>query len=106
MSGRICPDFSELAYHITILCDFWKRSGSPERKDNLMRILRDMIGISLGLEKADSIARAVVTELDVLGVVRTDQEVDPEGIDVIFITELLREEAGVFAVPAEGEYGS
>lgn len=106
MRGNVYPNFSELAYHITILCDFWRRSGSITHKDNLVRIIGNMIGIALGVENADAMARAVIAELDAMGIARTNQEVDPDGIDVVFITALLQEQVGEFIFPAKSDYGS
>ena len=100
MTGRASPDLSELAYHIIRLCDFWRRSGSHSPKGNVVHVIGNMIGISLGVDHPDRIARAVILELDAIRMARTDQEVDPEGIEVGFIAALLQEQAGELAVPA------
>ena len=105
MNGRVSPDLSELAYHIASLCNFWKRSGSPPPSCNRVHVISTMIGICLGIDNADKIACAVVLELDfITEVKRAADEVDPEGIEVIFISALLREQAGELEVPAATTY--
>lgn len=106
MTGRVYPDLSELSYHIINLCDFWRRSGFHEKKDNVVRVVSSMIGISLGVDNADQMARAVISELDAVRVIQTDDEVDPEGIEVVFISALLREQTGELAVPSTTAYWS
>lgn len=105
MSAGVYPDFSELAYHITILCDFWRRSDSLPQKDKLVRVIENMISTGLGIENAGPTARAVIGELDAIGIARTGREVDPDDIDVVFVTALLHEQASALAMPA-GRYGS
>jgi len=100
MSERTFPDFSELAYHIIIICDFWKRSKGHLQHDRLEHVIGTMIGISLGLDNANRMARAVIEELDSLRLARTDDEVDPEGIEVVFISAFLNEQFGALADPA------
>ena len=100
MSGRICPDFSELAYHIISIRDFWQRAKGQEQQNKLEYVIGAMIGISLGLDHAHLMARAVIEELDSLRRARTDDEIDPEGIEVIFISAFLQEQVGEEANPA------
>jgi len=104
MTGRIYPDFSELAYHIIAICDFWKRSKCQLQQDKLEYVIGTMIGISLGLDNADRMARAVIEELDSLRLAQTDDEIDPEGIEVIFISAFLHEQVGELADPATTAY--
>lgn len=104
MIGRAYPDLSELAYHIIRLSDFWRRPGCQPPKGNVVHVIGHMIGISLGVDNADRIARTVILELDTIRKARTDEEVDPEGIEVGFIAALLQEQAGELTVPATAAY--
>ena len=104
MSGRTYPDFSELAYHIIRLCDFWKRSRCHPQDDSLVHVIGTMIGISVGLENADQLARAVIMERDALRSAGNGDEVDPEGLEVLFISSFLQAQVAAPAVPAMSGY--
>jgi hypothetical protein len=104
MIGRAYPDLSELAYHIISLSDFWKRSANRSDKDSGVHVIAKMIAISFGVEKADRIARAVMRELDSIRAERTEDEIDPEGIEVVFISALLHEHVDELPVPAATSY--
>jgi hypothetical protein len=62
-----------------------------------------MIGISFGLDHADRIARAVLLELDSVRLAGTDDEVDPEGSEVLFVAAFLRGQVGELAAPANAD---
>ncbi len=104
MVGRIHPDLSEVAYHIISLCDYGRRSDSGLQKKNVVRAIGAMIGISLGVQNTDAIAHAVIQELDVIRDGRNQREVEPDGIEVVFIASLLHEQLDETRAPAATAY--
>ena len=104
MSGSAYPDFSELAYHIISLCDFWRRSNYQRPKDKAVQVISRMIEISFGIDEAGHLARAVIEELDAIRIVRTGDKVDPDGIEVVFISAFLQEYLGALEVPSTTAY--
>ena len=104
MAGRVYPDLSELAYHIISLCDYWRRSDSTQQKKNVVHVIGAIIGIFLGVENTEAIARAVIQELDTIRGAPIHDEVDPDGIEVVFIAALLREQLDALRVPAATAY--
>ncbi len=106
MNGQASRDLSELAYHIVNLCSFWRRTESDSLRKHEINVLSKMIGICLGIRDADRIARAVVSELDSLTIVETDGEINPDGIEVVFVSTLLQEQIRESEVPAATAFWS
>jgi len=104
MLSKDHPDLSELAYHIVLLRDFWKRLDSSAQSRNGFKALRNMIEIALGVGDADQIAQAVLEELDLIKPTAAGAVVDPEGIEVLFISTLLQEKTDPLSVPAATNY--
>ncbi len=106
MNGQVHPDLSELAYHIVNLCSFWRRTENDSLRKNEINVLSKMIGICLGVGDAERIARAVALELDSLSIKETDGEIDPDGIEVVFVSTLLQEQLREFEAPAATAFWS
>lgn len=104
MIDRTYPDLSEVAYHIVSLCDFWKRSPHQDHDSNLTHVIQKMVEISLGAENAQSVARAVIQELQVLRNFPSVESIEPDGIEVVFIASLLHEQLDELKVPAASAY--
>lgn len=104
MIDRTYPDLSEVAYHIVSLCDFWKRSPNQGEDSTLIRVIQKMVEISLGIENAQPVARAVIQELQTLRNSPRVDAVEPDGIEVVFIAALLHEQIDELRVPAASAY--
>lgn len=100
MVGTSASHLSELAYHIISLSDFWRRSNRHTQECNEVRVISNMIQIFLGVDDPERIARAVIEELDSVRTERIHAEVDPDGIEVLFLSSFLQEQVGELTVPS------
>lgn len=106
MIGRVYPNLSELAYHIVSLYDFWRRSVSNPENDRSVDVIAAMVAFSFGSENADRVARSIMRELDSIKSEFIDRKIDPDGIEVVFISTLLQQHAAELDAPADHLYGA
>ena len=106
MIGRVHPNLSELAYHIVSLYGFWRRAPIHSDNDRGVDVIAAMIAFSFGSENGHRIARSIVRELDSITSELTNREIDPDGIEVIFISTLLQEHIVELDLPADDFYGA